>query len=322
MSASSICWMNRNARSWGSSAWSSQGLYARYLTGGNRRIVLRDRQSFRVRIVQLGREHFGTCEFQEGESSYLACDATLCTSPAYSSCASEDCGHIILCERHNEICPACGLTFCRSADGRLRDCFYDHETSGQCEHSLIAPVLARLEEQLAMPSQAALREFVKRDGDGFGNPLPEEVPTDFALAALCLRGCIEDIPFSARVQQENAQRERRVARQREARACRKLGLEITAIRAPYNRVDLYKRSTVLIASGALVTRAFSGRPHYAQQSELLRLIGIHKQEDFVRDRLNALENARPALFNFLLHRAQDIAQRVSRQTDTQQPALF
>ena len=288
MSASSICWMNRNARSWGSSAWSSQGLYARYLTGGNRRIVLRDRQSFRVRIVQLGREHFGTCEFQEGESSYLACDATLCTSPGYSSCASDDCGHIILCERHNEICPACGLTFCRSADGRLRDCFYDHETSGQCEHSLIAPVLARLEEQLAMPSPATLREFVKRDGDGFGNPLPEEVPTDFALAALCLRGCIEDIPFSARVQQENAQRERRVARQREARACRKLGR----------------------------------RPHYAQQSELLRLIGIHKQEDFVRDRLNALENARPALFNFLLHRAQDIAQRVSRQTDTQQPALF
>jgi hypothetical protein len=272
--------------------------------------------------VQRGREQLGICEFQESESSYGACDAMDCRAQAYFSCASEDCGNIILCETHNETCPACGLTFCSSPDVRLHDCFYLHETSGQCENSLIAPVLAQLEEKLAMPSLTALREFIKRDGDGFGNPLPREVPADFALAALCLSGRIEDVHFSARLEQRNTQLQRRAARQREARACRRLGLEITATRARYTRVDLYKRSTVLIASGALITCAFSGSPHYAQQSELLRLIGIHRQEDYVRDRLNALQNTRPQLYDILLGRAQSIAQRDSDQADTRQPALF
>lgn len=272
--------------------------------------------------MQRGREQLGICEFQESESSYGARDALVCRAPAYFSCASEDCGNIIVCETHHETCPACGLTFCSSPDARLHDCFYLHETSGQCENSLIAPVLAQLEEKLATPSHATLREFIKRDGDGFGNPLPREVPADFALAALCLSGRIEDIPFSARLEQRDTQLQRRAARQREARACRKLGMSITATRARYNRVDLYKRSTVLIASGALVTCAFSGSPHYAQQSELLRLIGIYKQEDYVRDRLNALENTRPHLYSLLLRRAESIAQRDSGRADTRQPALF
>lgn len=272
--------------------------------------------------MQRGREQLGICEFEESESSYGAGDALGCRAAAYFSCASEDCGNIILCETHNETCPACGLTFCSSPNARLHDCFYVHQTEGQCENSLIAPLLAQLEQKLALPSQEALREFIKSDGDGFGNPLPKEVPADFALAALCLTGRIENIPFSARFEQENAQRQRRTARQREARACHRLGLNITATRARYNRVGLYKRSTVLIASGALITCAFSGSPHYAQQSELLRLIGIHKQEDYVRDRLSALENARPQLYNLLLKRAESIAQRDSGKADTLESALF
>jgi hypothetical protein len=270
-------------------------------------------------MAQRGQEHLGACEFQESESYYGACDALICREPAYFSCRSGDCANI-LCERHHGICPACGLTFCSSADVRLHDCFYVHETSSQCENSLIAPVLAQLEEKLAMPSHATLREFIRMDGDGFGHPLPREVPADFALAGLCLSGRIEDIPISARLDQKTAQVQRRAARQREARACRRFGLTITATRAPYNRVDLYKRSTVLIASGALVTRVFSGSPHYAQQSELLRLIGIHKQEDYVRNRLNALESARPQLYSFLLQRAEIIAKRESGEADT--PATF
>jgi hypothetical protein len=271
--------------------------------------------------VQQRLEHLGTCEFQESESYRGARDAWICRGPAYFACDSEECANII-CERHNEICPACGLTFCSSADARLHDCFYLHETSGQCENSLIAPVLARLEERLATPSHAILREFVKTDGDGLGNPLPREVPADFALAALCLNGRIDDVPFAAKLEQRNIQLKRRADRQREARACRALGLRITATRARYNRVDLYKRSTALIASGALVTRIFSGSPHYAQQSELLRLVGIHKQEDYVRDRLNSLEITRPQLYNLLLHRAESIAQRDSTKSDTPQRPLF
>jgi hypothetical protein len=273
------------------------------------------------RIVQRGREQLGICEFEESESSYGSCDALACRGPAYVRCDSEDCASII-CERHSEICPACGLRFCNSADGRMHDCFHLHETSTECENSLIAPVLAQLEEKLAMPSQAALREFIMRDSDGFGNPLPREVPADFALAALCLSDSIEDIPLSARIEQRCTQLQRRAARQREARACHRLGLKINATRARYNRVNLYKRSTVLIASGALVTRVFSGSPHYAQQSELLRLIGIHKQEDYVRDRLDALQDMRPQLYNLLLHRAESIAQCKSGKAGTPQRALF
>jgi hypothetical protein len=173
-----------------------------------------------------------------------------------------------------------------------------------------------------MPSHATLREFVKTDGDGLGNPLPREVTADFALAALCISGHIDDVPFVARLEQRNMQLRQRAVRQREARACRALGLRISATRARYNRVDLYKRSTVLIAGGALVTRIFAGSPHYAQQSELLRLIGIHKQEDYVRDRLSALANTRPELYNLLLHRAESIAQRDSGRTKALQRALF
>jgi len=271
--------------------------------------------------MQRGREHFGTCDFEEGESYYGACDSQICYETAHSVCASEDCANII-CKRHCETCPACGLTFCSSRDQRLHDCFYLHETSRQCKHSLIVPLLAQLDEKLAMPSQATLREFIKSNGDGLGNPLPREVPADFALAALCLSGHVEDVPPSARIDQKAAQLQRRATRQREARACHRLGLAVAATRAPYHRVDLYKRSTALIASGALVTRIFSGSPHYSQQIELLRLLGIHRQEDYVRDRLDALENARPQLYNVLLHRAESIAHRESSKADTRQQVLF
>jgi hypothetical protein len=52
------------------------------------------------------------------------------------------------------------------------------------------------------------------------------------------------------------------------------------------------------------------------------LIGIHKQEDYVRDRLDALQKTRPHLYNLLLCRAESIAQRDSAKVDTRQPALF
>jgi hypothetical protein len=118
------------------------------------------------------------------------------------------------------------------------------------------------------------------------------------------------------------QLQRRAARQRQARACRRLGLTVTATRDRYHRVDLYKRSTVLIAGGALLTRIFSGSPHYVHQVELLRLLGIHKQEDFVRDRLDALERARSQLYNFLLPRAVNITQRCAVGADVRQRSLF
>jgi hypothetical protein len=263
----------------------------------------------------------GTCDFEEGESYLGANDALGCRRTANFECQSEECNNCI-CEGHVEECPACRKRFCSSPDVRLHDCFYLHETSGHCESSLIGPVLAQFEEKLAMPSQALLRTFVKKDGDGFGHPLPRQVSVDFALAALCLSGHIDNIPLSARQEQKAAQRRQRADRQREARACRKFGLFVTPTRASYNRVDLYKRSTVLISSGALIVCAFSGSPHYSQQSSLLRLIGIHKQEDYVRNRLNALKSARPQLYDLLLHRAQKIAQLDSVEAGPQQPELF
>jgi hypothetical protein len=178
-----------------------------------------------------------------------------------------------------------------------------------------------LKDKLAMPSQTFLREFVEKNADGFGNPLPQEVPANFALAALCINGSIEDIPHSAKLEQKEAQGLRRAARQREARACRRLRLQIIATRGAYHRVDLYKRSTLLIASGALLTRAFSGSAHYSEQIELLRLIGVYRQEDFVRDRLDALRDARPEIYGLLAQRAEDVIARRSI-TAVQQRQLF
>jgi hypothetical protein len=271
--------------------------------------------------VRRGEEYLRACEVELAESYYGSGDAQICGAQAHYDCESEDCVKSI-CERHYEICPACRLVFCNSPDDRLHDCFYLHQTSGGCEHSLITPILAQLDKELALPTYRALSTFIRKDADGFGNPLPEEVSTTFAMAALCLDGRIEDIPTAARLEQKDSQRRTRAARQREARTCQKLGLRVVATRNPYHRVDFYKRSTSLIASGALITRAFTGAAHYGEQVELLGLVGVHKQEDFVRDRMSALQRARPDTYRALLQRAEQIAQSRSANIHPPQRSLF
>jgi hypothetical protein len=261
-------------------------------------------------IDQQGREYRGACDVALGESYFGACDALICGGQAHYYCQLEDCRNNI-CSRHFERCPACGLIFCNSPDSRLHDCFYLHQVGKDCEHSLVAPVLAQLEKQLDDPRHIQLHNFVTQDADGFGNKLPEEVPANLALASLCLSGKIEDIPHSAKLEQRETQRRIRAAKQREARACQRLGLRVVATRNAYHRVDLYKRSTALIAEAALLTRAFAGSPHYGEQHQLLRLVGVHRQEDFIRDRLNALRNTRPSIYAFLCQRAEDITKRIA-----------
>ena len=62
------------------------------------------------------------------------------------------------------------------------------------------------------------------------------------------------------------------------------------------RLAPYKASTIYFVSGALIVQHWTGGWHYREQMEILRIMGLSKSPDFIRDRVGYLQNTNQLLF--------------------------
>lgn len=232
-----------------------------------------------------------------GESGPGACDQIECGSRSAFICDSEDCGNYP-CESHVKQCPHCRKYLCESSDKALQTCFFEHVQSGQCREDVVRVPLITLIEALQSGAHAALNEFVNQNSDGLGTPLPREVGVSLALAALCANGVLPEYNQDVLSYYEKRTRQQRTERQRIRRAADRLGLQVPVIpRRSYTRSARYRNSTFYAVSGALVVRHWTGSPHLREQMLMFKIMGLHKGEDYIRNRIDSLRSADPWIFS-------------------------
>jgi hypothetical protein len=239
-------------------------------------------------------------------------DQAVCGRGSSGICASEDCSNHP-CQRHTKRCPICLREFCGTADWTWDTCFSRHEEEGRCSNDLLRTALGKLTRAFETGEHRELERFVRYDSDGLRNPLPPEVCTNLALgAAYSLNPALE---YSSELLQEQAEKRvaRRTEQQRLRRARRRHGVLPSENWPPrLARLESHKSSTIHLATGALVLRDWTGNWHYRQQGEIIRVMGLHKGEDFVRDRLDYLRDNNPEMFARIENWARLVTRRHAR----------
>ncbi len=242
-----------------------------------------------------------TCTaLSQGESFYGACDSLECGRDSVIVCASDN--GCCPCARHVQHCTGCGKAFCKSSDRSIWACFDNHLIEGRCPQQLLTAHLARLANALGSPQHAALDEFVSRNSDGLWNPLPREVPESLGLAVACLTDTIPEYNADMTLRQEMRQR-RRTEVQRLRRAKRKHSVSVAVPRHGGVHLSQHRNSTIYLATAALITSQWTGRWHYPEQNEILRIMGLARSSDFIRDRVDALRDRNAPAFNWIRLRA-------------------
>lgn len=169
-------------------------------------------------------------------------------------------------------------------------------SAARCRQEIVRIPLDELAHALGSGKYAELDEFVNRNSDGFGNPLPTEACTNLALAAACSKHLLPEYSHDLLSLRDKTNREQRARRQRLRRAAERLGESITKERCRYTHLAPHRNSTVHLVTGALIVRHWTGAAHHREQMEMLKIMGLHKGEDFIRDRIDYLRRKNPTTY--------------------------
>ena len=165
-----------------------------------------------------------------------------------------------------------------------------------CRQEIVRLPLAELKRAFESGKYSKLEEFVHRDSDGLGTPLPPEVCINLALAAAHSKDRLPEYSSDILQLRDLHNRERRAQRQRLRRAAERLGESIAAERCRHTHLAPHKNSTVHVVKGALFVRHWTGACHHREQIKILELMGFYRGEDFIRDRIDYLRRSDPAMF--------------------------
>jgi hypothetical protein len=240
---------------------------------------------------------FETCAVPiAAESRYGDCDQMECGGRSSVPCASEDCSNSP-CQRHAKRCPCCQKHFCESSDESLWTCFFVHVREGRCQDEILRVPLGRLTRAFVSGQYPGLEKFVNRDSDGLGHPLPKETYINHALAVAYSRDVIPQYNRDVLIDQGVRIRNRRAQRQRARRAGQRLKAGVATYPSTSTRLAPYRNSTIHVVTGALAVRQWTGSWHYREQMELLKIMGLYKGDDFIRDRIRYLRMSNPTMFH-------------------------
>jgi hypothetical protein len=184
-----------------------------------------------------------------------------------------------------------------SSDKGLWTCFQSHEE--QCQGEILRVPLDKLASALGSRKYSALEEFVNRNSDGLGNPLPQEVYKNLGLAIACLNNRLADYPGGVLLAQKEARLKRRANKQRFRRAAIKQNVALTAPRLKPMHLSPYRNSTAHISRGALITQHWTGSWHFRELNEILGIMGLSQSDDFIRDRLRSLRAHNVPMFKLI-----------------------
>jgi len=247
------------------------------------------------------------CGFElEGESlspeGHGAGDALECVERSFVKCSSDECS-LWPCHRHVKYCPNCGQPFCDSSRrSSLWTCFYVHVRDG-CQTEILRVPIDRLAHELHSGKHPDLGRFVNRDSDGLGHPLPVDVCRSFGFAVACAADLIPEYNQDVLVEQQEARLRRKAERQRIRRAAIRNNVSVDLPRVGGRHLSPHRNSTTYLATGALITRHWTGNWHYREQAEILELMGLAKGPDFIRDRVAYLRDHNRAMFDMIQSRA-------------------
>jgi hypothetical protein len=240
------------------------------------------------------------------ERVYGAGDEFQCGDESKFECASEDCS-CCPCAVHTQRCPTCDQPFCKSSDSSIWTCFDEHLTSGRCQSQILQLPLDSLRNALTSGRHSELEEFVNHNADGLGNPLLPEVPDSLALAIACVEGRIPDYSPDVLIPRDKARRELKAQAQRRRRARLKQNISVAAPHAAGTYVSAYRNSTIYLATAALMTKHWTGRWHYREQSEILSIMGLSQNCDFIRNRVDYFRHHCPSSYDRIESQAAALA---------------
>jgi hypothetical protein len=241
---------------------------------------------------------------RQRESVYGAGDEFQCGEESRFECASEDCS-CCPCALHAQQCPTCGQLFCKSYDS-IWTCFDEHLKNGRCKTQILR--LNTLASALTSGRHSELEEFVNHNADGLGNPLLPEVPDSLALAIACVDGRIPDYSPDIRIPRDEARRRLRAQAQRRRRAEARHKISIPTPRAAGTYVSACRNSTICLATAALMTKEWTGRWHYREQNEILNIMGLFQNPDFIRNRVDYFRRRSPGAYGRIESQAILLAQ--------------
>ena len=92
-------------------------------------------------------------------------------------------------------------------------------------------------------------------------------------------------------------------RQRINRAAKRNNVSLALPKVEGKHLSPHRNSTTYLATGALITRHWTGNWHYREQVEILRIMGLNKNADFIRDRIDYLRDHNRAMFDMIQSRA-------------------
>jgi hypothetical protein len=231
-----------------------------------------------------------------GESSYGACDQVECGVSSEADCASHECVNSP-CFDHAGFCWVCHEYFCRSYDKALETCFSQHLSAGPCCEAVRKAPLAALFRHFHSGRDEQLETFVKYNSDGLGNALPTDVVINLALGVAYEKNLLPQFKEEMLTAHKNRTRKRRTERQKVRRAAKRLGLSVPPpLQHSYVHLAPHRNSTIHIATGALLVRQWTKSWHYREQTQMLKIMGLYRSEDFVRNKLDYLQNSNPHLY--------------------------
>jgi hypothetical protein len=171
-----------------------------------------------------------------------------------------------------------------------------HVEDGKCQGEILRVPFARLKGAFDSGQHNELERFVNRDSDGLGNPLPREVSVNLGLAVVYSTDFIPEYNGDVLVARDKNARARRARAQRTRRAARRLGVPPVGFRSESKRLAPYKNSTIHLVSGALLVHHSTGSWHYREQTEMLSIMGLFRNGDFIRYRVDYLSRSNPTMF--------------------------
>ena len=244
-----------------------------------------------------------TCGVQAGAETHGRygpnCDQIECGARSSFVCESENCSNCP-CDAHTGRCPDCLKPYCTSRDKKLHLCLTEHLQEGKCPGQIVRLPLKKLAVALDSGDYPELRRFIRHDSDGLGNPLLNDVCDNLGLVVVYRNYSIPDYDKSTLL---DSRRRRHISRnesQRRRRAAEKHGARAPAGASPESfHLAPYRRSSIHLAAGALAVRDWTGNWHYREQMEILKIMGLSKGEDFIRDRLDYLSKRNPQMFQVI-----------------------
>ena len=187
------------------------------------------------------------------------------------------------------------------------DLFLSSCTGGKCAGEILRAPFGKLAKAIASGQHRELCDFVYRDSDGLGHPLPKEACLNLGLAVAYSNDLLPEYNKDILIARDISNRARRARLQKRRRSAKKLGMLVTCPPTPEpTRLAGHRSSTVHLVTGALVVLHWTGSWHYRHQSEMLNIMGLSKSQDFVRDRVDYLRGSNPDAFEKIESWARDL----------------